>query len=290
MNIAMPGYEIGEKQTTIEIVTFPDGEQAVGVLDVAGKDVRLYGGCFDANSTEVFLAAAYELARRGPDSLTIYNYYFRNARCERRFGDQAVMAKFQAQLWSGVGRLYPGARLVLLDLHTDLVLNYFEGAVFPHHVTAIPMLLDKAFAANSEDRILATVDTGQIDEIRIQAERLGVGLAYIEKRRLSATETEVEGVYGDPVEGKHVIIVDDVIATAGSLCNAAAEYAKLGAKTVSALAAHGLFAGDALTKLADSPIVRVDVTNSHPAATSAATASQFVHVHRLDRTALTPAR
>ena len=200
------------------------------------------------------------------------------------------MAKFQAQLWSGVGRLYPGARLVLLDLHTDLVLNYFEGAVFPDHVTSIPWLLDKAFAHNAEDRILATVDTGQMDEIRIQADRLNVGLAFIEKTRHSATETEVEGVYGDPVEGKHVIIVDDVIATAGSLCNAAVEYAKRGAASLSAVAAHGLFAGAALEKLDASPIVRVDVTNSHPAATGAATASQLVHVHRLDRTTLTAAR
>lgn len=293
MNIAMPGYEIGDRQNTVGLEVFPDGEQTVSVNEVEGRDVRMYGGCYDAASTEAFLAAAYEIARRGPDSLTIYNYYFRNARCERRFENQSVMAKFQAQLWSGVGRLFPGTRLILLDLHTELVLNYFEGAVFASHVTAVPMLVDAFFEDHTGPRdewVLATVDTGQMASIRRQAKERGCGFAYIDKIRYSATKTRVAGVFGDEVEGKHVLIIDDVVSTAGSLCKAAAEYTERGALTVSACAPHGLFAGKALANLDASTLVRVDVTNSHPAASVAAAATTTVRVHSLDRAALTPAR
>lgn len=290
IDIAMPGYQKGHDQLVVDVKVFPDGEQAISVPDVQGANVRLYGGCYDAASTEAFLSAAYELARRGPESLTLYNYYFRNARCERRFGNQSVMAKFQAQLWSGVGRLYPGVRIVLLDLHTDLVLNYFEGTTFASHASAVPSLVRNFFEDHTGPRaewVLATVDTGQMDKIRALAKQYGTGFAYIDKIRYSPTKTKVAGVFGDEVDCKHVLIIDDVISTGGSLAKAAATYSERGALSVSALAPHGLFVGDALETLPASSIVRVDVTNSHPNACRAAeTLPNLVRVHRLDRSCL----
>jgi ribose-phosphate pyrophosphokinase len=295
-HIYMPGYgpeSVAHDEIDVEI--FPDGEQAVGFRITDSEDVYLYGGCYDADSSEAFLAAAYELARRGPRSLTIYNLYFRNARCERPFlnkagNQQAVMAKFQAQLWSGVGRMFPGVRMILLDLHTSLVLSFFEGAVHATEVSAVPMLLEAFFKNDPHPRtdwVFGTVDMGQSDTVRRIARKWGVGFGQIEKRRRSPTVTEVVGVSGDDVKGKRVQVIDDVIATGGSLANAVRAYYEMGAVSVCAIAPHGLFAGNALEKLREANTVRVDVTNSHPNAVRAASKGGLVHVHRLNRQNLT---
>ncbi len=259
---------------SVFVHTFPDGETAVSLPagSVFGNHVTLVGDSASAERSESFLAAAYELASKGPASLTVINTYFRHARSERPSGDNITMAKFQARQWSGLGRMFPGVRLVFLDLHSDLILNYFEGPVVTKHLSARPALkkqILEELPPNAEV-VYATVDEGGVFAAKELANKDHVGFAYIEKKRLSGSETAVVKVLGDSVAGKTVIIFDDIIATGGSAIKAAQAYTMLGATSVILGATHGVFAGDALEKLLASDIQAVYVTASHPAAVQAA--------------------
>ena len=92
--IALPWVtQVQEYQETVAVETFPDGETAITVPDIAATDdIVLIGSCHSAQASETFLAAAYEIASHGPAHLTVVNTYFRHARCERKFGSQAVLA------------------------------------------------------------------------------------------------------------------------------------------------------------------------------------------------------
>lgn len=288
--IAMPGATpLAQEYVVVE--TFPDGETAITVPDIGiDDDIVLIGGCADAQESESFLAAAYEIAAYGPRTLTVVNTYFRHARCERKFGKQAVMAKFQARQWSGVGVIFPGVRLVFLDLHNDLVLSYFECATRASNVTALPLLERKMqkLWGDIVNPVYATVDYGGVHEARLLAEARGVGFAHIDKKRLSGSETQIREVHGD-VNGCDVVIFDDVIATGGSIVKAANAYAERGALRIFVVACHGVFVGAAVAKLRASPVQGVFVTDSHRNAVAAhAQATDFVHVYQLRPEQLAP--
>ncbi len=290
--IAMPGASpLAQEYVVVE--TFPDGETAITVPEIGiDDDIVLIGGCADAQESESFLAAAYEIASYGPRSLTVVNTYFRHARCERKFGKQAVMAKFQARQWSGVGVIFPGIRLVFLDLHNDLVLSYFECATRASNVTALPLLERRmqTLWGDLVNPVYATVDYGGVHEARLLAEARKAGFAHIDKKRLSGSETEIREVHGDDVAGCDVVIFDDVIATGGSIVKAANAYAERGANRVFVVACHGVFVGAAVAKLRASPVQGIFITDSHPNATKAHTqATDFIHVYQLRPEQMAPA-
>ena len=281
--ITLPGAT-SLAQEYVKVETFPDGETAITVPDIGCKDdIVLIGNCADAQASETFLASAYEIAHHGPASLTVVNTYFRHARCERRFGTQAVLAKFQARQWSGLGTIFPGVRLIFLDLHNDLVLSYFEGPVRTTNISALPLLERKmqTLWGSFCNQVYATVDYGGVHEARLLAEARKCGFAHIDKKRLSGTETEIRDVHGD-VAGSDVIIFDDMVSTGGSLVKAAQAYKDRGALRVFAVAAHGLFVNNAVERLQDSPIEGVLVTDSHPNAVDAYEEDpSFIQVYRL---------
>jgi ribose-phosphate pyrophosphokinase len=201
-----------------------------------------------------------------------------------------VLAKFQARLWSGLGSIYPGVRLIFLDLHNDLVLSYFEGPVRTQNLSALPLLERKMWTLWGPlvNPVYATVDYGGVHEARLLAEKRKCGFAHIDKKRLSSTETEIREVHGN-VNGCDVVIFDDMISTGGSLAKAAHVYKERGARRVFAVAAHGLFVNNAVAKLRASPIERVLVTDSHPnAALAHAQASGFITVYQLRPEQLAP--
>jgi len=115
--------------------------------------------------------------------------------------------------------------------------------------------------------VLATVDEGRAAVTRKMADARGKGFAFIAKQRLSGTETQVRAVHGD-VDGKTVLIVDDMIATGGSLVKAAQAYKERGAKAIYAVATHGVFCDPAPTVLHEAPIERIWVSDTHPGARS----------------------
>ena len=288
--IALPGSS-SLAQDEVLVETFPDGETAITVPEIGpSDDIVLLGSCPTAQDSETFLAAAYEVAHHGPASLTVVNTYFRHARCERKFGDQAVLAKFQARQWSGLGSIFPGVRLVFLDLHNDLVLSYFEGPVRTANLSALPLLERKIpmLWGDLKDPVYATVDYGGVHEARKLAEKRGCGFAHIDKKRISGTETEVRDVHGD-VQGRDVVIFDDMISTGGSLVKAAQVYKDGGAKRVYAIATHGLFVNNAIGHLIASPLEGILVTDSHPnVMRSHSQASGFLVVYQLRPEQLAP--
>jgi ribose-phosphate pyrophosphokinase len=301
--IAMPGAtELA--QEFVVVPTFPDGETTITVPEIGiDDDIVLIGNCGNPQLSESFLAAAYEIASYGPHSLTVVNTYFRHARCERVFTDsegrkQAVMAKFQARQWSGIGVIFPGVRLVFLDLHNDLVLSYFECAVRATNITALPLLERRLSSVWGDlvNPVYATVDYGGVHEARKLATARGCGFAHIDKKRISGTVTEIREVHGD-VDGCDVVIFDDVVSTAGSAIKAAKAYKDRGARRVFVVAAHGVFvideaAGiDAVADMHNGDYIDgVMVTDSHPNAEAAyKRAPGFVHVYQLRPEQLAPA-
>lgn len=289
--IAMPGATpFAQEYVTVD--TFPDGETAITVPDIhMDDDIVLIGGCPTSLESESFLAAAYEVAAQGPRSLTVVNTYFRHARCERKFGRQAVMAKFQARQWSGIGVIFPGVRLIFVDLHNDLVLSYFECATRASNISALPLLERKMqkLWGDLVHPVYATVDHGGVHEARKLAEKRDAGFAHIDKIRISGTETKIREIYGS-VNGCDVVIFDDMISTGGSLVKAAEAYKSRGAHRVFAVAAHGLFGGSAVARLMASPVEGVLVTDSHPNASIAhEQASNFITVYQLRPEQLAPA-
>ena len=289
--IAMPGAT-PFAQEYVTINTFPDGETAITVPDIHSvDDTVLIGGCPTALESESFLAAAYEVAAQGPRSLTVVNTYFRHARCERKFGKQAVMAKFQARQWSGIGVIFPGVRLIFVDLHNDLVLSYFECATRSSNISALPLLERKMqhLWGDLVNPVYATVDYGGVHEARKLAEARAFGFAHIDKIRISGTETKIREVHGDDVYRCDVVIFDDMISTGGSLVKAAEAYKARGARRVFAVAAHGLFGGAAVARLMASPVEGVLVTDSHPNASLAhEQATDFITVYQLRPEQLAP--
>ncbi len=254
---------------TVEV--FPDGETAIRVPPNITPDqhITLTGSCHDALSSETFLAAAYEIARTGPASLTVVNTYYRHARAERPVDGKAALAKFQAVQWSGLGRVSPGVRLVFWDLHKDLILHYFEGAVVTVNREARPLLETAALKLGGIlSPVYATVDDGGVYDAKKLAERSGAGFAHIVKRRLSGTETKILDVIGDDVNGRPVIIFDDMISTGGSMLKAAAAYRARGATLVICAASHAIFSDNAvpafLDALAAGTIQHILTTDTHP--------------------------
>jgi ribose-phosphate pyrophosphokinase len=270
----------------VQVTTFPDGETSVKVpRRLWHDDVTLVGECSTAAASEAFLAAAYEIASRGPKSFTVVNTYFRHARSERESDGCAALAKFQARQWSGLGRVYPQVHLEFVDLHKDTILHYFEGSVVTNNLTtrhmleeAVRKVLPKVLPKDMPV-VYATVDSGGVYEARRLAKSAGVGFAHIEKRRLSGSETEVLGVAGDSVDGSCVVIFDDMIATGGSVVNAVKAYRARGAKAVYVAAVHGVFAGEAVTILKTLPgLDGLFVTDTHPNAVQAAESNPWITI------------
>lgn len=284
VRILAPGYDHIQKWGAIEHVnfqSFPDGEISIAIPgNIWNKDVTLIGGCHNAQASETLLAIAYEVARKSPASLTVVITYFRNARSERSTHGEAVMAKFQANLWSGLAQVFPGVRLEFLDLHSDLILNYFHGPIHTVNISRpiYENLIVKAREYTKGGIALATVDEGHSSMVRTMAHSYSYGFAGITKQRLSGSDTRVLDVHGD-VQGRTVIICDDIVATGSSLANAAKAYKDRGALQVVACATHGVFAGDAIRRLQESPIDHMFVTDSHPnALVGAQDAPTFVHI------------
>jgi len=159
---------------------------------------------------------------------------------------------------------------VLCDLHTEGIPYYFEGGLRPFHVYGKSLVFDacrKLFGEHPHI-VLASTDAGRAKWVESLANDLGVPAAFIIKRRVDGEDTEVRAVSAK-VQGKPVVIYDDMIRTGSSLLHAAEAYRGAGAKSVTAIASHGEFSGDAIDRIARSGLIdKVVCTDSHPRARS----------------------
>jgi ribose-phosphate pyrophosphokinase len=258
--------------------TFPDGEHYLRIdTDPADRDVILVGGTSNDASTLELYDLACGLVTEGASRLRMVIPFYGYSTMERgvRPGE-VVTAKTRARLLSSIPMASRGTQVFMLDLHVASIAHYFEGGIRTIHVYGKSLVTAAARRLGGDDFVLACTDAGRAKWVESLANDLSVEPAFVYKRRLDGSSTEVTGVSAQ-VAGRRVVIYDDMIRTGGSLLGAAAAYKDAGAISIDAIATHGLFPGDSLTKIRDSGLLgKIVVTDSHPRAV--ALANDFLHV------------
>ena len=261
---AQGGWQLGD----VTRRTFPDGEHYLRVdTDAADRDVILVGGTSDDAATLELYDLACGLVTGGAYRLRLVIPFFGYSTMERavRHGE-VVTAKTRARLLSSIPQASRGTQVFLLDLHVDAVAYYFEGGMRPIHVYGKRLVTAAARQLGGNDFVLACTDAGRAKWVESLANDLGVGVAFVYKRRISGEDTEVTGVSAQ-VAGKRVVIYDDMIRTGGSLIAAARAYRDAGATAIDAIATHGVFPGDSLASIRATGLFgRIVTTDSHPRA------------------------
>jgi ribose-phosphate pyrophosphokinase len=259
---------MGAERGVVEQRDFPDGERWLRlVTTTAGRDVVLVGGtCSEADTLELYDLAC-GLVDKGARSLTLVIPWFGCATMERvTLRGEIVTAKTRARLFSSVPVPGSGSRVLLLDLHSDGIPYYFEGATRAFNLSARRLMVEAMRRFTDGPFVLACTDAGRAKWVESLANELNVPAAFVFKRRLEGGKTQVTAVSAQ-VAGQHVVIYDDMIRTGGSLLNAALAYRDAGAARISAFATHGVLPGDALSRLAESKLFdRIVCTDSHPRA------------------------
>ena len=250
----------------IERKVFPDGERYRRIeTDCARRDVVLVGGTVD----DVDMLEIYDLAcglvHLGVHTMTLVLPWFGYQTMERASKrGEIVAAKNRARLLSSIPAAGSGNRAVLIDLHSEGIPHYFQGNIRPVHLHARSVVLQAIRDFGGEDFVLGATDAGRAKWVESLANDLLVDAAFVFKRRLSDTETEVTALAAD-VEGRAVVIYDDMIRTGGSLISAANSYKEAGASEVYAVCTHGVFSGEALDKIRDSGVFEgIACTNTRP--------------------------
>lgn len=247
---------------------FPDGEVYLRVGSaVRGRHVALVGGTVTAADTLEIYDLACAFAKFGARSVALVVPYFGYSTMERAVRPgEVVTAKTRARLLSSIPHADTDNRVILLDLHAEGVTHYFEGDIVPHHVSARPVVLGAIRSMGGTDPVLACTDAGRAKWVQSLANELGVDPAFVYKKRVSDRVTEITAVSAQ-VEGREVVIYDDMVRTGSSLVRAAEAYRAAGAVKVAAVATHAVLPGDSLARIRSAGVLdRLVVTDSHPRA------------------------
>ena len=244
---------------------FPDGELIVKVdEDVRGRDCFVVQStCAPVNANLMELLISIDCLRRASAKrITAVIPYFGYARQDRKDeGRVPITAKLVANLITAAG----ADRVLCMDLHAAQIQAFFDIPV--DHMTAAPVLLDYfgERIANGElkDLVLVSPDVGNVKVANMYADLLGADLAIIDKRRESGEKVVSKNLIGD-VDGRPVLMVDDMVSTAGTLCSAAKLVAEHGATEIHAAATHPVMVGMAMQRLAEAPFKSIVVTDSIP--------------------------
>ncbi|MCK6455982.1 MAG: ribose-phosphate pyrophosphokinase [Phycisphaerae bacterium] len=245
-----------------EIATFPDGETFVRLLDdVRGRDVFLVQPtCTPVNENLIELLIFVDCLRRASAKrITVVLPYFGYARQDRKDeGRTPISGKLISNLIVSAG----ASRVLAMDLHAPQIQGFFDIPV--DHLSAEPILTRHFRNGNTlSNCVFVSPDVGNVKRTRVYAQRLGCDLAIIDKRRVSGSTAVVESIIGD-VEGRDVVMVDDMIATAGTVTEAARLCRDRGAKSIRAAATHAVLCGPACERLEHSPIDELVVTDTIP--------------------------
>ncbi len=243
-----------------EVKQFSDGEISVEIGEnVRGTDVFvIQPTCPPVNDNLMELLIMIDALRRASARrITAVIPYYGYARQDRKVRPRVpITAKAVAEMLMVVGT----RRVLSMDLHAGQIQGFFNIPV--DHLYAAPILLEY-IRKNFKDVILVSPDAGGVERTRAFAKRLNAGLAIVDKRREQANECEAENVIGD-VRGKVAILLDDMVDTAGTLCNGAEILMQHGAKEVHACCSHAVLSGPAIERLNNSAIKSLLVTNSIP--------------------------
>jgi ribose-phosphate pyrophosphokinase len=242
---------------------FSDGECNIELMEnVRGRDVFLIQStCPPANDHLMELLVMADACRRASAArITAVVPYFGYARQDRRprATRAAITAKLVANMISGAGV----DRLLTLDLHADQIQGFFDIPV--DNVYGSPVLLGDAWRQRYENIVVVSPDVGGVVRARALAKQLDdVDLAIIDKRRPRANEVKVMNIIGE-VRDRTCLLIDDLVDTAGTLCQAAQALKEQGAKTVIAYITHPVLSGKAVERISSSQLDALVVTDTIP--------------------------
>lgn len=243
-----------------DVKKFSDGEIFVEVREnVRGADVFVVQPtCTPVNDNLMELVIMVDALRRASARrITAVVPYYGYARQDRKVAPRVpISAKVVAEMFMAVGV----RRVLCMDLHAGQIQGFFNIPV--DHLYAAPVLL-RYIGDRFDDPIMVSPDAGGVERTRAFAKRLSCGLAIIDKRRDRPNESEAMHVIGD-VKGKTAILLDDMVDTAGTLCNGAETLIKNGAKEVHACCSHPVLSGPAVERITNSVIKTLVVTDSIP--------------------------
>jgi len=241
---------------------FSDGESFVEINEnVRGVDAFvIQPTCSPVNDNVMELLIMCDALRRASaGSINAVVPYYGYARQDRKVAPRTpITSKLVADLIQAAGV----TRVVTVDLHAGQIQGFFNIPV--DHLFAMPVVLEDYLKKNFDSSaVFVSPDAGGVERARAYSKRLNASLAIIDKRRERANESEVMNLIGD-VKGRPCIVLDDIIDTAGTLCNAAKALMSKGATKVVGVATHGVLSGPAIQRIVDSPLAEVIVTDTIP--------------------------
>ncbi|WP_020404417.1 ribose-phosphate diphosphokinase [Gracilimonas tropica] len=250
--------EYGTSLGDVTIKKFSDGEQYVKYeQSIRGEDIFVIQSTPPPGDNIIELLLLLDAAKRASvKRVTAVIPYFGYARQDRK--DQprvSIGSKLMANLLVKAG----ADRILTMDLHAAQIQGFFDIPL--DHLYASRAFIDH-FTSNPIDNLVVVApDVGSLKMARAYSKKLGATLAFIDKRRPKANQSEIMNLIGE-VEGKNVLIVDDLIDTAGTLTNAAAALKERGALNIIAICTHPILSGPAFQRIEDSPIDEVLVTDT----------------------------
>lgn len=253
--------EIGEPLGNCEIRNFSDGEIWVKYLEnIRGNDVFIIQSTFPPSDNLMELLIMIDAAKRASARrITAVIPYFGYARQDRKDQPRVpITSKLVANLITVAG----ADRVLTMDLHAPQIQGFFD-IPFDHLYSAVVLVPAIREMLGEEEFVVVSPDIGGVKFARGYAKRLNAELVLIDKRRSRANESEVVNVVGD-VKGKTIVIVDDIIDTAGTFVNAANALIVRGAKKILGACTHPVLSGNAVDRIESAPVEKVLVTDTVP--------------------------
>ena len=253
--------ELGKKLGGMMVDRFSEGEIRIKIDDnVRGKDVFLIQPtCPPVNESIMELLVMLDAFKRASAGrITAVIPYYGYARQDRKDQPRVpISAKLVANLVTVAG----ADRILTMDLHAGQIQGFFDIPM--DHLYAVNVFVDYLQKMKLKDLVVVSPDVGGIKTARAYAKRLGAALAIVDKRRVSPEKAEVMNILGE-VEGRDVVLVDDLIATGGSLLEAAQALKKAGVKKIYAAVVHGVLSDDAVKKIEKSIMEELIITDTIP--------------------------
>lgn len=240
---------------------FSDGEIQVSIWESV-RDCDVYvvqPTCAPVNDHLMELLIMIDaLKRASAGRINAVIPYYGYARQDRKAkARDPITAKLVANLIQAAG----ADRVISMDLHANQIQGYFDIPV--DHLLGLPILTKYFKEKNLDNVVVVSPDHGSVTRARNMAERIDAPIAIVDKRRPEPNKSEIMNIIGD-IDGKNCILLDDMIDTAGTICNAASALIELGAKNVYACATHGVLSGPAKERLEKSPIQELVLLNTLP--------------------------
>ena len=247
--------------TQAAVRRFSDMEVFVEILEnVRGEDVFVVQSTsYPANDNLMELLVAIDALKRGSaHRITAVIPYFGYARQDRKTGPRTpISAKLVANLITTAG----ADRVLTMDLHATQIQGFYDIPTDNLYAEPVFGRDISETVTGDEETIIVSPDVGGVVRARAVARRIDADLAIIDKRRERAGVSEVMNIIGD-VEGRRCVLVDDIVDSAGTLCNAAGALMEAGAKSVHAYVTHGVLSGGAVARVSSSPIEMMVTTDS----------------------------